>query len=94
MSALLALGAAVGAVIIVERLDTSFHTLADLREFTSVPVVASIPRIAVAADATPVLRRRWLAAASLAVGLALVVFVSYHFARGNEQLVWMLSRTS
>jgi hypothetical protein len=35
----------------------------------------------------------WLTAAPIAVGLGLVVFVSYHFASGNDQLAFLLSRS-
>ena len=33
----------------------------------------------------------WLTAAPIALGLVLVVFVSYHLARGNDQLAFLLS---
>jgi len=92
LSALIALGGAAGAMLLAERLDTSFHTVDDLREFTRIPVLATIPRIATAADWE---RRRTqfrLAAISVPVGLALVILAFYRFAHGNEQLVWMLSR--
>ncbi|MBI4271506.1 MAG: hypothetical protein HY615_14315 [Candidatus Rokubacteria bacterium] len=89
---LLALGAAAGAIVLAERLDTSFHTLDDLRLFTRVPVLASIPRIVRAGDAARRARQRWLATASIAVGLTLVVLFSYHVAHDNEPLVRLLSR--
>lgn len=40
----LALVCLVGAVALVERMDTSFHTLDELRSFTNVPVLARVPR--------------------------------------------------
>ncbi|TMI80570.1 MAG: hypothetical protein E6H03_08145 [Bacillati bacterium ANGP1] len=52
---LLAGGAAVGVAQLAEITDTSFHGIDDLRAFTSVPVLASIPPITTAAD---LLRRR------------------------------------
>jgi hypothetical protein len=87
---LFAVGATIAAVLLAEYLDTSFHTLDELRTFTKVPVLASIPRLPTAAD----LRRQrpWLTAASIAGGLALVMLVSYSLAHGNDQLVRMLSR--
>ncbi len=94
LTLLLALGAAAATVVLVENLDTSFHGIADLRTFTSVPVLASIPRIAVAGDTTNTLARRFVAAASIVAGLAVVVLVSYHLSRGNEHLVLMLWRAS
>ncbi len=88
---LMTVGATAAAVLLAERLDSSFHSLAELREFTKVPVLAVIPRTVRASD----LRRlpSWRTTASIALGLGLVVLVSYYFARGNEQLVAMLSRT-
>jgi len=85
-----AVGATAAAVLLVEHLDTSFHALEELREFTKVPVLASVPHIVTAVDARP--QPLWRTAGPIAVGLALVVLVSYYFARGNEQLVWILSR--
>jgi len=92
LAALFSLGAAAAAVVLAEHLDTSFHTVDDLRTFTPIPVLATIPRIANAADAAQRRRRLRLAAVSIPLGLALLVLASYHLAHGNEQLVWMLSR--
>jgi len=36
----------------------------------------------------------WLTAAPIALGLVLVVFVSYHLASGNDQLAFLLSRST
>ncbi len=91
---MLALGGAAAAVVLAERLDTSFHTLDDLRSFTKVPVVGSVPHIVRAADTARRVRQRWLATASIALGLALLVAASYHFANGNYQLVQILSRSA
>jgi hypothetical protein len=87
---LFAVGATVAAVLLAEHLDTSFHTLDELRTFTRVPVLASIPRLTTSAD----LRQQpsWLTAASIAGGLALVMLASYSLAHGNDQLVRILSR--
>jgi len=89
---LLSLGAAAAAAVLAERLDTAFHTFDDLRSFTKVPVLASIPRVASAAETARRARLRLLATASVTLGLVLVVLASYHVAHGNEQLVRMLSR--
>jgi len=91
---MLALGGAAAAVVLAERLDTSFHTLDDLRSFTKVPVVGSVPHIVRAADTARRARQRWLATASIALGLGLLVAASYHFANGNYQLVQILSRSA
>lgn len=94
MAALLALGAAAAAVVLVESLDTSFHGLADLRAFTSVPVVAAIPRLAAAGDTARARTGRWLVLSGIVAGVVMVSLVCHHVARGNEQLVWILSRAS
>jgi len=89
---LLSLGAAGAAAVLAERLDTSFHTFDDLRSFARVPVLASIPNMARSAETAQLARRRWLATASVTLGLALVVLAAYHVAHENEQLVRILSR--
>jgi hypothetical protein len=89
---LLALGAGVATAMLAEHLDTSFHTFDDLRSFTKVPVLASIPDIASAAERARRARQRGLATVSVTLGLALVVVASYYVAHGNDQLVRILSR--
>jgi uncharacterized protein involved in exopolysaccharide biosynthesis len=91
MSLVLSLGLAVGLVVLAEQLDSSFHTLDDLRAVTTVPVLVSIPRIVTDRD---VRRRRWrvqLATAAAVCGLVLIVGASYFVALGNEQLLRMVS---
>lgn len=90
MSLVLSVGLAAGAVVLAERLDTSFHTVDDLRGVIPVPVLAAIPRIVTKTD---IARRRWrigLAAVSAMLALALIVGSAYFAARGNEQLVRMV----
>src|SRR5207247_2616655 len=82
--------AALGAVVTAEQFDPSFHSVADLREFTSVPVLAAIPQIS-AGGASSVLKMT-LAIASIVAVIGAVATVSAHVARGNEQIVWMLAR--
>ncbi len=92
MGLMLSLGLAAGAVVLAEQLDTSFHSVDDLRGFTTMPVLVSIPRIVTEADGR---RRRWrirLAAVLAILSLTLIVGTSYFVARGNEQLVWILAR--
>jgi len=85
----LALGA--GAMLLAELLDTSFHSAAELRAYTTVPLLVNIPRIVTESDAR---RRRWrfrFAAVAVVVGLLLVVGLAYFIAHGNEQLAQLLS---
>jgi polysaccharide chain length determinant protein (PEP-CTERM system associated) len=87
MGLLLSLGLAAGTVVLAEQLDTSFHKLDDLRAFSLVPVLVSIPSIITEADTQ---WRRWrfgFAAGCAMFGLVLIVTSSYLVATGNEQLV-------
>jgi polysaccharide chain length determinant protein (PEP-CTERM system associated) len=85
-----ALGA--GSMVLMEVLDTSFHSSRDLRTYTTVPILANIPRIVTEADTR---RGRWrfrLAAVGVLVALVVVGGSSFIFAHGNEQLAQLLSR--
>jgi polysaccharide chain length determinant protein (PEP-CTERM system associated) len=90
MGLLLALAFMAAMVVAVEQVDTSFHSVDDLREFTAVPVLASIPQI----GAAP--RRGWgratLSTASAVAAVALVATLSAYLAHGNDTLVRLLQR--
>jgi polysaccharide chain length determinant protein (PEP-CTERM system associated) len=90
LGVLLALAMAAMAVIAAEQLDTSFHSVDDLREFTSVPVLATIPRIGRPSVGHRL--RMGLTAVSVVGVIALVATISAYLARGNEQIVRMLER--
>ena len=86
----LALGA--GAVVLAEILDTSFHSAAELRAYTTVPLLVNIPRIITEADAR---RQHWrfrFGAIGVLAGVVLVAGLAYFFGHGNEQLAQLLSR--
>ena len=92
MAVALSLGLAVGAVVLAEHVDTSFHAVDDLRAFSAVPVLVSIPRIV---TETGLRRARWrmrLAASASFIGLVMIVGIAYVVAHGNEQLVALLAR--
>jgi succinoglycan biosynthesis transport protein ExoP len=89
---LLSLGLAVAAVVISEQLDTSFHSVDDVRAFTTVPVTAGIPLIVTEGDGARAARRRRLAMASLAAVLVVVGALSWLVADGNVSLVSLLAR--
>jgi len=90
MGILLAFAAAVAAVLLREQFDTSFHSIDELREFTAVPVLVSIPPI----GKPPVKQRVRLALATAsAIGvIALIATAAAYFANGNEQLVRIIGR--
>jgi polysaccharide chain length determinant protein (PEP-CTERM system associated) len=87
---ILALVMAFMAILAVEQFDTTFHSIDELRQFTKIPVLGAIPRI-YPRRAARVLR---VAAATgcLAAVLFLVVTLSIHMARDNEQIVRLLVR--
>jgi polysaccharide chain length determinant protein (PEP-CTERM system associated) len=89
---LLAFAAAGATVLIAEQMDTSFHAVDDIRAFTNVPVLASIPRIGHASAAG--YARVALGTASALAAIAMIAVLSAHLASGNEQLVRLLARAS
>jgi hypothetical protein len=87
---ILALVMAFMAILAVEQFDTTFHSIDELRQFTKIPVLGAIPRI----YPRPAARVLRVAAATgcLAAVLFLVVTLSIHMARDNEQIVRLLVR--
>jgi uncharacterized protein involved in exopolysaccharide biosynthesis len=84
-------GMALGAMALAERLDTSFHAVDDLREFTRVPVLASIPRITTSEEKRQRRHRLFLGVSLAALGLPLVVGISWVIARwGGSFLLTIL----
>ena len=83
----LALALAAGTVFLLEKLDTAFHSVDDLRAFVTVPALFSIPLILTPEDTRRRRRQAALIAVSIGIGLALVVSGSHRLARDNEQLV-------
>lgn len=86
----LSLGLAVAAVVAAEQLNPTFHSLDELRAFTTAPVLVSIPQIVTPVDTARHQRRARLAVAVSAVGLVVIVGTSFLIAHGNEQLVSLL----
>jgi polysaccharide chain length determinant protein (PEP-CTERM system associated) len=90
MGILLALAAAVALVLASEQFDASFHGIDEIREFTSVPVLVSIPPI----GPVPFKRRllTGLATVSAIATIALIATASAYFAHGNDQLARLIGR--
>jgi polysaccharide biosynthesis transport protein len=88
----LALAAGAGAMMLAEHLDTSFHTVDDLRALDRAPVLLSIPLIVSASDARQSRRRFRYAGVGVLVAVALVIKGTQFLATGNEMLVALLSR--
>lgn len=87
---LLSTGLAAGTVLLAEQRDTSFHKVEDLRAFTKVPVLVSIPRIVTDADRRQSSWQFCLRTTASVLSLGLIIGVMYYVAHGNEPLVWLL----
>jgi len=89
MGLLLAFAAAAGAVFAREQFDTAFHSVDDIREFTSVPVLVSIPPM----GPVPWGRRFKMAFATVSAlaAIAIVATTAAYVATGNDQLVRMIA---
>lgn len=89
MGLLLAFAAAAGAVLAREQFDTAFHSVDEIREFTSVPVLVSIPPI----GPVPWGRRFKMALATVSAlaAIAIVATTAAYVATGNDQLVRMIA---
>ena len=68
----LSLAAGAATAFVAEQLDTSFHSADDLRAFTRVPVLVSIPLFVTPADGRAH-QRRFRLAAVLAMGMVIVL---------------------
>jgi hypothetical protein len=86
----ISVGMAIGAIVLTERFDTSFHAVDDLREFTRVPVLASIPRIITTKGKRQRRFRLFLGVALAALGLPLVIGISYFIAKWGGGLLLMV----
>jgi uncharacterized protein involved in exopolysaccharide biosynthesis len=87
---LLALGLAAAALVVAEHLDTSFHSVEDLRRHARAPVLASIPRVDTEAAQHARRRRVGLAALAATACAVLIVAGSYALASGNAVLAALM----
>jgi succinoglycan biosynthesis transport protein ExoP len=86
-----AIALAFAAMVVAEKLDSTFHSVDELRAFVAVPTVAVIRRIS-----TPPARiERWrlgLATIGILAALAMAIGAGRYIGSGNEQLVRMTER--
>jgi polysaccharide chain length determinant protein (PEP-CTERM system associated) len=92
MGLVAALALALGGVVMLERLDTTFHDADDLRAFADVPMLATIRQVATKAASRRRRVQHALVAVSVVVALGVIVAGTYYVAKGNEQLVRMMVR--
>jgi polysaccharide chain length determinant protein (PEP-CTERM system associated) len=87
LTALIAsLGVGLGAILLRELLDSSFHDVDDLRRAIKAPVLVTIPRIVTTTDLWRTRFRQGVGAAALALSVLVVIGVTYRMVANNEQL--------
>lgn len=91
LGAFAAFGFAAAAVIVAEQFDTSFHSVDELKAFTAVPVLGTIPTIDIGRG--PQVWRAVFVSASILLVVGLTATVAAYLARGNEDLVRLLVRS-
>jgi polysaccharide chain length determinant protein (PEP-CTERM system associated) len=88
----LAIGLALGAVFLAEKLDSSFHTADELGAFLDVPVLASIRQIPTKAAVRSRRVRAFFATCGALILIALIGAGAFYLAAGNEQIVKLTAR--
>jgi polysaccharide chain length determinant protein (PEP-CTERM system associated) len=89
---LASIGAAAAVAMVAERLDTSFKNADDVRSFTPVPVLVSIPRMITPSDQRGRRLRFCAAAVSVVLAAGMAIYASREVARDNAALVFMVAR--
>ena len=80
-------GAAVGMALLAEAVDTSFRTIDEVRAFTSIPVLASIPSIVTERDARRRRRQSGLAILAVVFCVAVAFSASSYLARSSAAML-------
>jgi hypothetical protein len=76
-----------------EQMDTSFHTVENLRTFSPIPVLVSLPRIVTKADTWRRRRRFALAMVATVLSLAVIGSTSYVVIQKKAELIGMLTQS-
>jgi polysaccharide chain length determinant protein (PEP-CTERM system associated) len=92
LGVVLAIGLSIGAVLVAERLNTSFHTIDEVRALVGVPALGRVPLIQTRVETRRKRRRAVVATISALAALLFIVAASRYVANGNEQLVRMMER--
>lgn len=85
---------AFGGAALADRLDTSFHSVDDLRAFTSVPVLASIPKVTTNRDRVGRMARGGTAAGMALLVIAVIAAGAFQIGARSEDIVRLLMRFS
>lgn len=86
------LALALGAVVAAEKLDSTFHTVEDLRAFAGIQALAVIRRIPTPSEMRTRRIRLALVTVSAIAALVLIVAGARYVGTGNEQMVLMTAR--
>lgn len=81
-----------GGVVLAEQLDSSFHTMDELKEYTNVPVIAGIPKIIMLGDVARGWGRVGISAAGLVVLVSVLAAAGYLVGAGNTDLVMLMAQ--
>ncbi len=92
MGFVLGLGAAIAGVLLWEFLDPSFHRVDDLKAFTTVRVLGTVPQIVTVADRLRERRRLYFGTLALAAVLLALVSIAHRVSANNDQLARLLVR--
>ncbi len=85
-----ALVAALGMVYVREVIDSSFHSVDDLRRYTDAPLLAAIPTVVTVADRHKRWKRLALGVSVLVLVLVAIVAGAHFYADGNSAITVML----
>jgi len=84
-----AIGFALAAIVIAEKLDNTFHSPDELRQAVDAPILATIPLVT--SSVRTKVRQVVVAGAAIA-GLAILAAGSWYFAAGNEAITRLTAR--
>jgi len=91
MGLVFALGLGGVVMLAADRLDSSFHTVGELRAFTTVPVLATVPPIVTRGDKARGVLRAAVAAGVVVLAAAAALGGAWVVAGDNQQLVRIVS---
>lgn len=91
VTAFIAFGLGGNAVFMSEQMDRSFHTANSIRQFTNVPVMATIATIATTRDRLRSAARATCIAICFVIVVVALSVMAYQSGHDAQSMVWMLS---